>query len=112
MKQIIQRVIDNLYQSHQQNNLNCQRDQGCQRIVLLSLEDLGLFVRDPVCIPEMFCLDPVDLRLHLYHFNGILLYPDGYRQQYDLADQCEQNDCQSIIMHQIIAKIHYISQRF
>ncbi len=102
-------MINNLYQPHQQDQLYCQRNQGCEWIVFFSLKYFRLLVCDAVRISEMLCLDPVDLRLHLHHFDRVLLYPDGNRQQNDLTDQCEQNNSQTVIMCHIITKVHHIA---
>ena len=84
--------LDHLDQAHQQQDLHGHGNDGSKGIIFVALVNcIGLF-GNAVFIAVVAGRDVVDLRLHFYHFNGILLYPDRYRQQYDLTDQCEQNN--------------------
>ena len=73
VQQIGQRVIDDLDHAHQDDDLDRQRDQAGQRIVLLPLVELRLALGDGVLVAEVLDVQPVDLRLHAHHLQAVAM---------------------------------------
>ena len=104
------RIIDYINNTHQQNQLESQRNQISQWLIMLSLIKFILLLWYFLTIAKILCLDKIHLRLHFYHFYGISLYHKGNRKQNNLSQKSEEQNGQKIIMQQVITEIHQPSQ--
>ena len=109
---MLKRVIDDLDQSEYDRDLDDGGKTADAGVVALALEQLILFFRDAVLISGIEFFDLVHFRLETDHFDGIFLHHQGYRQQNELGNQCEEDDGCSIVLHDIVAEIHDPSQWF
>ena len=79
---------------------------------MILLIKLILLLRDHILVAETFCLDVVQLRIHLYHLDGVLLHHDGNGEQDDLGDQCKEYDRKTVILKKTVAVIHKETEEF
>ena len=100
MQQVCKRMIDDLDHTHQDDDLDRQRQQTRQRIIFFPFIDFRLLLCDRIFIAVEFHLQPVYFRLHFYNLQPVFVCPDTYRQQNNLADQCEQDNCQPVMGNQ------------
>ena len=77
-------VPDHLHKAQQEDQLDDNRQQPGQRIVLFLLVQFRLSFGNGVPVPVVIHMEPVDLRHHPDHFQSVAMHPDAQRQQDDL----------------------------
>ena len=112
MENVVKRVIDDRNDAHEQYELYRKRYKACKRMVFFLFVQLGLFLGYRIGRPEIFCLDPVDLRLYLHHLDGIFLYPYRQRQQYYFCQKRKQDYCKPVVAQKSVAEIHGVTKRY
>lgn len=99
----IRDLMDHGNQPHQDDDLRGERDHAQQRMVMLLLEDLLLFLGDRVLVAEMLDLDPVHQRHDLYHGNGVLLAPQRERKEQNFRQRGKKDDRDPVVAAHAIA---------
>ena len=89
--------------AHQENNLENHRNGGSKRIVFFLFVELRLFLRNSILVAVVIRGNEIQIRLHLHHFDGVFLHPDGDRHQDQLTQEREQNDRDSVVSTQAVA---------
>ena len=109
-EQVVQRVVDGLHHTQQQNDLQDQGDEGQKRMVVLFFEELGLLIREGIHVAVVIGLQEVHRGLDLDHIDGILMHPHRKRKQHDLGGQGEQHDGPAVIADDLPAPLHQVSE--
>ena len=106
-----QRVVDDLHDPEQKNELDENGDQTDPDVVAVFLVDLGVFLGNVLRVPEMVDVQPVDFGLHLDEFDAVVLHPHGKREQNDLRDQNEEQDRQRVVPRQVVTGTDHNAER-
>ena len=70
-------IFDDFNYAKKEDDLNNERDERSERVILVLLVDFGFFFGDGIFITEVFGFDAINFGLHLDHLDRILLHPDG-----------------------------------
>ncbi len=112
MKQVLERIVDDINQAQDQGDLYQERQQALQGAVALLPVQGPLFLDDQGAVAPVPLLDVFERRLDFDHDQGVLLRTQGQGEHEKLGQEGEEDDGGAVAADQQLAKVHEVAKGY
>ena len=104
-------AVNDLHETEEDEDLDGERDEREQRVVVELLVELVLLLPDGLLVAEVLDLDAVQVGHQADHDDAVPLAPEREGHEHDLDDGGEQQDGHPPASREVVARLHDIREQ-